>query len=102
MFYFPLEFSVLTSTKLPPLLWAAPEWSCGPWCRNLFPDTVSLDHPSSCLIFAVPVVPDASENRSFVLNFQTTVPRPRKDEEQNIFFIPSALFFVDGYIFRAS
>lgn len=43
-------------------------------------------------------VPDASENRSFVLNFQTTVPRLRKDEDQNIIFHQLYFLWMDIFL----
>lgn len=43
-------------------------------------------------------VPDASENRSFVLNFQTTVPRLRKDEDQNILFHQLHFWWMDIFL----
>lgn len=41
-------------------------------------------------------MPDASENKSFVLNFQTTIPRPRKDEDQNFLY---SVIFIFVHIF---
>lgn len=46
-------------------------------------------------------MPDASENRSFVLNFQITIPRARKDENQ-IFLYSVISIYGDECIFRAS
>lgn len=98
-----LSSSIVTSrTNFSPLLWAAPTWSCGPWCRNLtFPGSRSLHHPASSLVCIIPACARCFRKQIRCIEFpdhssQTT-------EGWGPHFLYSVIsIFVDWCIFRAS